>query len=138
MPEKLKMSDYDTHERPKLAAIDLDGTVLEYDGNFGPKEFGPATKGIVEELQQLVDAGWKIIIWTCRGDSPELRNHLREQGVPFHYINDHPWNGPDGPRKIYADLYIDDKNVEFTGIAAGLAKRVQAFKPWWRYDPLGS
>ena len=136
MSEKLKMSDYDVN-RPRLLAIDLDGTVLEYDGDFGHNDFGPAIKGIVEELQQIADAGWKIVLWTCRDDTPQLRELLREQGIPFHYINDHPWNGEPGSRKIHCDVYLDDKAITFTGVAAGLAQKVLAFRPWWKYDLLG-
>jgi hypothetical protein len=137
MAEKLKMSDYDGEDRPKLLAIDLDGTIFEYDGDFGHNQFGPAVKGIVEELQKISDAGWKIVLWTCREDTPEMREYLREQGIPYHYINDHPWNGEHGPRKIHADLYVDDKALSFTGVAGGLAAKVLQFKPWWAYDALG-
>lgn len=124
---------YDDPSRPKILALDLDGTALHYDGNYSKGEFGEAIRGMVEELEKLREAGVKIVIWSCRNDSPEMRAHLEAQGIPFDYINDHPWNGPDGPRKIYADWYVDDKcPLVFNGIATGLADKVLSFKPWWR------
>jgi hypothetical protein len=123
---------YEDPSRPKILALDLDGTVLNYDGGYSPNEFGEAIRGMVEELEKLQESGVKIVIWSCRGDSPEMREHLKSQGVPYDYINDHPWNGPDGPRKIHADWYLDDKSIEFNGIAAGLAERVLSHQPWWK------
>jgi hypothetical protein len=124
---------YEDPERPKILALDLDGTLLHYDGgSYAPKEFGAPIRGMVEELNRLREAGWKIVIWSCRPESPELREHLDEHEVPYDYINDHPWNGPDGPRKIHADAYLDDKGFRFNGIAEGLANRIMSTKPWWQ------
>lgn len=119
-------------DRPKIVALDLDGTLLEYDGDFSGKELGGPLKGMLKEIKTVHDQGWKVVIWTCREDTPELRRHLREHGVPFDYVNDHPWNGPDNPRKIHADVYVDDKNVEFHGNPDGLAQRILSATPWWQ------
>lgn len=124
--------NYDDQSRPKILALDLDGTVLNYDSGYARDEFGEAVRGMVEELEKLREAGWKIVIWSCRPDSPEMRKHLDAQEIPYDYVNDHPWNGPDGPRKIFADVYADDRNVLFNGIAAGFADRVMAHQPWWK------
>ena len=137
MPTDMKMKDYDK-DRPKILALDLDGTVLNYDGDFGHDDFGEALKGMVQELEELVRNGWVVVIWTCRNDSPKMREHLRQQGIPFSYVNDHPWNKPDGPRKIHADVYADVKALEFSGISAGFATRVMEHKPWWQSIPWGS
>lgn len=123
---------YDKSDRPKILALDLDGTALKYDGTFVKNEFGEALRGMVEELQKLKEAGVAIVIWSCRGDSPEMRAHLDKQEIPYDYVNDHPWNGPDGPRKIYADWYLDDKAIAYNGISDGLAARILAHKPWWK------
>jgi len=122
---------YDDPKRPKILALDLDGTLLHYDG-YSPDMFGEPVRGMARELERIRDEGWKIVIWTCRKDTPELRKHLKDNEVPFDYINDHPWNGPDDPRKIHADVYADDKGLSFTGIADGFADRVLHHQPWWQ------
>lgn len=129
------MDNHDDMSRPKILALDLDGTALKYDGDFVAGSFGEALRGIVEELEELRDSGWAVVIWSCRKDSPEMRKHLKVQGIPFDYVNDHPWNGPDGPRKIYADVYYDDKALLANGIVDGLAERVKTFTPWWKSAP---
>ena len=126
---------YNDPERPKILALDLDGTVLHYDGFRGLDEFGEAIHGMREELEVLSEAGVQIVIWTCRQDTAELRRHLKDQQIPFDYINDHPWNGPDDPRKIHADWYVDDKNVEFNGVTERLAERILGHRPWWEDAP---
>jgi hypothetical protein len=123
---------YDDPKRPKILALDLDGTLLNYNGGFSPEEFGEPVRGMIEELGKLKEAGWMIVIWSCRTESPEMVEHLNAHEVPFDHINDHPWNGPDGPRKIHADVYADDKALLVNGIAAGFADQVMSHKPWWR------
>lgn len=127
--EKLSFEDF---QRPKILALDLDGTLLNYQGYRGPEEFGEPVQGMIEELEKLKKCGVKIVVWTCRTDTAELREHLVKSGVPFDFVNDHPWNGPANPRKIQADWYLDDKSVPFDGIAAGLSDRILSFKPWWQ------
>ena len=119
-------------ERPRILALDLDGTVLSYKGFEGKDEFGLPLRGIIEELLALRDNGWQIVVWTCRPDTPALRQHLQTHDVPFDHVNDHPWNGPDNPRKIHADVYYDDKGLQADGNPSGLAEAVMAHKPWWQ------
>jgi len=118
--------------RPRILALDLDGTLLSYDGNWALNEFGEVLRGWLEELGTLRENGWKIVIWSCRTDTAELRAHLDAQEVPYDYINEHPWNGSDNPRKIQADVYVDDKAISFEGIPTGMANRIMNFQAWWK------
>lgn len=114
----------------KVVAFDLDGTVLHYESGMGERnEFGLPLPGIVSEMRKLMKSGWRIIIWTCRGNSPELHQHLERCGIPYDEINVNTLGPHDSP-KIYADVYVDDKALSFDGRAAGLASRIQSFKPW--------
>lgn len=121
---------YEDPNRPKILALDVDGTALKYDGDH--TGFGKALRGMSEELHRLKDDGWMIVIWTCRKDTPELRAHLKNEEIPFDHVNDHPYNGPDDPRKIHADVYADDKAFSHNGVVSGFAEKVKRFKPWWQ------
>ena len=114
--------------RPKVAAVDLDGTIL-YPLESG--ELGDPLPGVREKLIQLQTNGWKIIIWTVRSDSEELQNHLRHHKIPFDFVNQHPWQPPDGGPKIIADIYIDDRSITFDGKASTYDK-IENFKTWWK------
>ena len=94
-----------------IIGVDFDGTVVEHEY---PK-IGPLKEGAKEALKAFTKAGHKIAIWTCRQGSEErdVRVFLLNNGIPFDTINT-PVPGFDlGTRKIYADIYIDDKGMRF-------------------------
>jgi histidinol phosphatase-like enzyme len=118
-------------KQPPIAAIDLDGTILEYDGWKGPAHFGKPVAGIIDELGTLKREGWAIVIWTCRANDFALKAHLEKYQVPYDYINKHPWQPPGSSHKVYADVYVDDRGLRFNGTSQGLAERIIANKHSW-------
>ena len=96
-----------------IIAIDFDGTIVHDDfPNIGPLQ--PYAKEVINRLH---DAGHYIIIWTSRNGNSliDAINYLLEHGVSFDRINDsEPGNRSQymhDTRKIYADTYIDDRNL---------------------------
>jgi hypothetical protein len=94
-------------------AIDFDNTISR--GKY------PAIDGLQpyakETINRLFADGHYLIINTCRSGEQLLQaiNWMLQQGVSFHRVND---NNPENTaiygnnsRKIYAHLYIDDKNL---------------------------
>jgi hypothetical protein len=116
--------------RLKIVAVDLDGTLLKYDDIDKP--LGDPIPGIAEELGAVKAMGWTIIIWTVRSNVEEIRTHLNKHGIPFDYINENPWQPPDGSQKIAADVYLDDRAIHFNGETSGLAQKICNFKPWYK------
>ena len=108
--------------------MDLDGTLLsdEY------PDFGKPLDGMREELEALRQCGWKIVIWTVRDDDVEVTRRLKEYGIPFDLINENPWGPSKQSRKIFADVYLDDRAITFDGHVRGIAKKIVEFKPWHR------
>lgn len=98
-------------------AVDLDGT-LTVDGKFqGPDIIGEPRDGAREAMQELKDAGFRIIIFTVRGNSKRIKEWLDEHDIVYDYINENPDQPADSSGKIIADVYIDDRAV-------------RADKPW--------
>ncbi len=94
-----------------IIAVDFDGTVVNHEY---PK-IGPLKEGVREALTAFKKAGHKIAIWTCRAgeEEREVRLFLNENKIPYDTVNT-PVQGSDlGTRKIYADVYIDDKGLRF-------------------------
>lgn len=100
----------------KHIAIDWDGTIVE-DGYY-PKagDFKPYA---VDVLKRILAEGGEFVIWTCRnGELQEemITNKLGMAGIydikinkPFeHFTNIY---GGDNARKIFADVYIDDRAI---------------------------
>lgn len=96
-----------------IIAVDFDGTL--HNGEY-PGIGTPATDAVTV-MQKLRNDGHYIIIWTCREGNllTEAINWLLSNNIPFNRVNDHePENKAKyggNTRKVYAHLYVDDKQV---------------------------
>jgi hypothetical protein len=122
------------NERKKVLAIDMDGTLLQYDGWKGDAHYGDPNPGMKQMLEEIRKAGWLIVIWTTRGGDGAIRNHLAKHQIPFDYINKNPGGPPSSSPKIFADVYLDDRAVRFEGTTEGLAKKILEAKPWFEAE----
>lgn len=105
-------------ERTKIIAVDFDGTLIR--GGFPNVENGEPNTRLFKELIKAQKRGDKIILWTCR-DGKLLQDALafcHRMGLVFDFVNE---NDPENmealgfdhePRKVVADLYIDDLSVQ--------------------------
>lgn len=93
-------------------AVDFDGTLADTDAT---KIYSPNTK-LINYLIDRRKNDDKIILWTCREGSrlEQAIEWCKERGLEFDSVND---NLPGlkifglNPRKVAADLYIDDMMV---------------------------
>ena len=102
-----------TRELPYIVAVDFDGTLCE----DAYPQIGKPKQDIIKAVKEYQSYGWKTILWTCRNrEDLELAvSWCRQQGLEFDAINE---NIPEvqeafggDTRKVFADVYIDDKNV---------------------------
>lgn len=96
-----------------ILAVDFDGTLCEdvYPYIGAPKFWA------IHAVKKAKENGAKLILWTCRCGK-YLDDAVRwccEQGITFDAINE---NLPEvvakfgsNSRKIFADRYLDDKNI---------------------------
>ncbi|MBL7771399.1 MAG: hypothetical protein JNM95_00905 [Chitinophagaceae bacterium] len=96
----------------KIIAIDFDGTIVE---DRYP-EIGPAKIFAFETLQRLKNDGHKLILWTYRTgrELDEAVAFCRNNQLEFHAVNKSLYEeegSENTPRKIHADLFIDDRNI---------------------------
>jgi len=103
-----------------IIAIDFDGTIVNHEFPMIGK-LKPNAKMVLKLLDK---GGHFIIIWTCRtsqnisgGGEPTIfhvRDFLTENDIPFGTINNNCPEMPFQPSpKVYADVYIDDRNIGF-------------------------
>ena len=97
-----------------IISIDFDDTIA-YTKNFAIGELKQDAKYVINKWY---NEGHYIIINTCRTDKDEIdaQLFLDVEGIKYHKINE---NNPkiieyfkNNTRKIYADVYINDKNIE--------------------------
>lgn len=95
-----------------VIAVDFDGTIVKHKYPAIGKEIPYA----VECLKLLQQRGHKIILWTYRSgkDLEKAVNFCEKRGLFFHAVNNNyeeeKFDGTTS-RKIYADIYIDDRNI---------------------------
>ncbi|HDR04180.1 MAG TPA: hydrolase [Candidatus Marinimicrobia bacterium] len=96
-----------------IIAVDFDGTIVEH----RYPEIGKEKLFAFETLLSLQKQKHKLILWTYRAgkELDEALSFCKENGLTFYAVNA---NSPgekyvEGKisRKIYADLYIDDRNI---------------------------
>ncbi|MFP4023894.1 MAG: BT0820 family HAD-type phosphatase [Thiohalospira sp.] len=93
-------------------AIDFDGTIVDHEY----PEIGKPKLFAFETLKALQDKGVLLILWTFRAgkELEEAVEFCKKNGVEFYAVNkNYPEEIFDDSisRKIYADIYIDDKNL---------------------------
>lgn len=120
--------------KDKIIAVDLDGTILQYDSWRGPTVFGDPLQGAKWALEKFKEMGATIVIYTCRKRVDLVDQHLRKHEIPFDHINFSPRNKKSkmSEAKIGADIYIDDRNVSFRGEWHETYKEVVNFRRWGR------
>ncbi|MFT5846052.1 MAG: hydroxymethylpyrimidine pyrophosphatase-like HAD family hydrolase [Psychroserpens sp.] len=95
-----------------VIAIDFDGTIVE---DAYPKVGKPRIFAF-ETMKRLQQDGHRIILWTYRSGSKldEAVTFCKDNGITFYAVNQSfPEEKYDNSvsRKIYADIYIDDRNI---------------------------
>lgn len=111
----------------KIIAIDFDGTIVEH---AYPK-IGKEMMFAFATIKALAEKGHRLILWTYREGEllEEAVKYCEANGVTFYAVNEsYPGerNEKEYPRKLNADLFIDDRNV---GGFSGWAEVWQTLHP---------
>lgn len=100
----------------EVYAVDFDRTL-----NMAEKypELGEPNVKLIKMLIGCRAAGDKVILWTCREGEllEDAVEYCRKYGLEFDAINDNIQENKDrwgnNTRKVFADFYIDDRNLIF-------------------------
>ena len=102
-----------------IIAVDFDGVLAK---NTFPEIGAPIYQNI-SLVRQLIDLGHEVILWTSRAGA-ELENAVKwcnDRGLHFCAVNDNAPSNiakykqkyPNGTRKVYADVYVDDHSLSY-------------------------
>ena len=117
--------------KQKIACIDLDGTLIHYDDWKGENYFGDVISGSKEALLNLKENNWIIIIYTTRSDKKLISDFLKSNGLSFDYINENPQQPENAiGGKPFADVYIDDRAIQFNGDWKSTVEEMENFQTW--------
>jgi hypothetical protein len=108
----------------KTIAFDFDGVLAQYDRWRGYQHLGEPIEGMRDVLQMLKFNGWKIIIFTTRGNA-EIAQWCKDYSMPYDYINMNPEIQGNNPGKPIASIYVDDLAIRFTGDIEALLEDIR-------------
>lgn len=95
-----------------IIAVDFDGTIVQHKYPAIGQEIPYAIKA----LKLFQQKGHQLILWTYRSgkELEDAVDFCGKRGLLFHAVNNN-FEGEEFDntysRKIYADLYIDDRNI---------------------------
>lgn len=121
----------DRKEIMRTVCIDIDGTISRYIEWVDSKTFGEVLPHCAETIHHLKADGWFVIIYTTRSDHKEIKKFLDEHNIPFDSINENP-NQPENAKggKPYADVYVDDRAIQFDGDWTEAYQKIIGFTTW--------
>ena len=102
-----------------IVAVDFDGILCR--DEF--PEIGAPNYDMISLVREIIDAGHEVVLWTSRADDRlvEAVRWCEDRGLHFCAVNDNaPSNRaqcghlyPNCTRKVYVDVYMDDKDARF-------------------------
>lgn len=97
-----------------IIAVDFDGTIVTHDY----PRIGKPIPFAIETLKKLQADGHQLILWSVREGEllQEAVDYCQQKGLEFYAVNasfpeEKQLSTTDTPRKIIADIYIDDRNL---------------------------
>jgi len=116
-----------------VIAVDFDGVIATHTYREG--EIGKLISGAKEVLSLLKKEGHEIIIWTARKDMElyKIKEFLDNNNIPYDDINIGITWDDESSRKIFADVYIDDRAIRFNGdwFEVYTIIKTGKYTPWW-------
>ena len=110
-------------------AVDFDGTIVE---DRYPS-IGKPVPYAIETLLELQKKGHILLLWTAREGRVlnEAVEYCRSKGLEFYSVNgaSPAEEAPSGPRKVIADVYIDDRNLGGLPDWATIARMIEGEIP---------
>lgn len=111
--------------RKEHFALDLDGTILEYNGWKDEDTFGKPFVGVTKWIKNRLEEGHRVTVFTARENTNKVKSYLDSIGFPDIPVT----NVKQGSFTIM----IDDRAFRFTNPHFWIqTKKNFAFpNPWW-------
>ena len=109
---------------PKIALVDLDGVLNNYDGRYSENEI-PQPKNDVENFLVQLSKTYEIHIFTVRNKN--LTNKWLQKHNLDKYIKE-----VTNIKNPFASIIIDDRAINFNGNFDEVLKKAINFQPYWK------
>lgn len=101
-----QLNKWANKESKKTVCVDVDGTILEYEG-YEKNKFGKPITSVIDKLKELKERGISLVLSTARSEDEReaLENTLKEHEIIDLFDEIHVGEKP------IAVAYLDDKAV---------------------------
>ena len=101
--------------RQKTAVVDFDNTVSGYDKWRGENVMGPIVPYARDALNEMLMWGWRIVVFTTRGNTDAIKLWLHKNGLNLCEVNSTAHNPPGTSHKPIGEVYFDDRDAHCVG-----------------------
>jgi hypothetical protein len=84
-------------------AVDLDGTLAKHYKDYDPDSIPDPRPGALSAMDEFKRQGYKVIVFTVRGNKKLVADWLDEHEIPYDHINENPDQPDDASDKVMAD-----------------------------------
>jgi len=130
---------YKQKKRKVRIGVDFDGVICPYNRDYrGAGVYTAPVEGAVQGMTALAQSGYELIINSCRGETEALEEYLNEYKIPYHGINTHqpekttPKKFIRNSHKIFCDIYLDDRGLQFHGDWAATVQSIESYTIWYK------
>ena len=120
--------------KKRTICIDFDGVLAVRPEKYEHDVFGEMVPSADVATGILKEKGYTIIIYTTRPATDAMKKWLKDNNIKYDYINENPDQPEDSPIekgcKIVADMYVDDRAIDFNGDWDWKLNRIAEFTPW--------
>lgn len=99
----------------KTAVVDFDNTISGYDRWRGDDVMGPLIPYAKDALLELRAWGWRVVVYTTRGNVGSVRNWLSRHELGFCLVNSSQHNPPGTSAKPIAEVFFEDRDAHCVG-----------------------
>lgn len=101
----------------RTAVIDFDNCLAGYDRWRGEDCMGPPIPYARDAVVEMMEWGWRIVVFTTRGNHQLIRKWLHDNKFPVSrmLINSTEHNPPGTSNKPIAEVYFDDRDCHVVG-----------------------
>lgn len=107
-------------EKVPTIALDFDGVIHGYsEGWKDGSIYDKPVEGVKDAIKELLEDGWKLVVYTTRENLDEAEKYIKDNfGEDIECVNNKP----------LADIYVDDRAINFSGDWKKTLKDIKNFK----------
>ena len=122
--KSMKEGDGSSRSRKGVIAVDFDGVIHGYSKGYqNGVIYDDPVPGAREAMEKIKSLGYKVWIFSARDNEQAIKEYLEKNNIHFDRVHM-------GRKPPSAEIFIDDRAINFSGDWDKTLQEVQTFVPW--------